>query len=54
MEFAYYDPEGGDYYLPGDDFGNNVAPVPEPGTLILLGSGLAVLLELRRRFKAKR
>lgn len=33
-------------------FANDIAPVPEPGTLLLLGSGLVGLAYLKRRKKA--
>lgn len=39
-------------YIPIDiTYTSDVNPVPEPGSLLLLGSGIACLVRLRRKFK---
>jgi len=55
--FIYYDPQDlANSYLEGKTFlsanGAVTAPVPIPGTLLMLGTGLIGLLGIRRRLAA--
>lgn len=51
IEHAYSDGELGMFDISGQSAINGVNPVPEPTTMLLLGSGLAGLTAFRRKFR---